>query len=230
MRAEWTSIHGSPVASTTSTISPRMTSSANTVLSVVEIGTCTGSGARRSFADFCEVALVCTQTIKCLDRHVRSDSAWGIRRVMKVAAENEEETLWLMQHVWALVHALDVRSKQMERTLGVTGPQRLVIRAVGRNPDATAKQIAQDLGLHPSTLTGVLSRLEERGMLERRDDAADGRRRRFRLTARGRVVDRRRTGTVEAAVSRSIQRGSASMLQMTARMLALLVTELERPS
>ncbi len=147
---------------------------------------------------------------------------------MTVAARTEDETLWLMQHVWALVHALDVRSKQMERTVGVTGPQRLVIRAVGRKPDTTAKEIAQNLGLHPSTLTGVLSRLESRGMLERRDDATDGRRKRFRLTARGRVVDRHRKGTVESAVSRSIQRGNASMLQMTGRMLALLVTELER--
>lgn len=147
---------------------------------------------------------------------------------MPVPAALDEQTLWLMQQVWGLVHALDVRSKQMERTLGVTGPQRLVIRAVGRSPNATAKEIAQTLGLHPSTLTGVLSRLETRGMLERRDDANDGRRRRFRLTARGRVIDRQREGTVEAAVSRSIQRGNASMLQMTGRMLALLVTELER--
>lgn len=31
-------------------------------------------------------------------------------------------TLRFMQTLWALVHALEVRSKRMARTLGVTGP------------------------------------------------------------------------------------------------------------
>ena len=41
------------------------------------------------------------------------------------------ETLQFMQRLWDLVHALDVRSKRMAKELGVTGPQRLVIRVLG---------------------------------------------------------------------------------------------------
>jgi len=46
----------------------------------------------------------------------------------------------------------------MMSTIGVTGPQRLVIRLVGQTPGQTASNIASMLGKHPSTLTGVLAR------------------------------------------------------------------------
>ena len=82
-----------------------------------------------------------------------------------MAANNE--TLKFMRVLWGLVHGLDVRSKWMERNLGVTGPQRLVVRMVGRQPGIAASEIAVALDLHPSTLTGILSRLEKRGYLTR---------------------------------------------------------------
>jgi DNA-binding MarR family transcriptional regulator len=63
------------------------------------------------------------------------------------------ETLQFMQRMWDFVHALDVRSKRMSTTIGVTGPQRLVIRLVGQKPGQTATDIASMLGKHPSTLT-----------------------------------------------------------------------------
>jgi DNA-binding MarR family transcriptional regulator len=138
------------------------------------------------------------------------------------------ETLQFMQRLWELVHALAVSSKRMGRTLGVTGPQRLVIRVVGQSPGATAREIADLLGLHPSTLTGVLARLESQKMILRKIDRADRRRVRFRLTPRGVRVDRERKGTVEAAVRRAIGRADPAMIAGTEALLALLVAELSR--
>jgi DNA-binding MarR family transcriptional regulator len=138
------------------------------------------------------------------------------------------ETLRFMQQVWMLVHALDVRSKRMAKTLGVTGPQRLVIRIVGQNAMMTARDIAGTLGIHPSTLTGVLARLEHQGLLQRHVDREDRRRARFELTAAGRRVDRERKGTVEAAIRRAMARAEPSTIEHTAKMLALLVAEVSR--
>ena len=139
------------------------------------------------------------------------------------------ETLQFMQRLWELVHALAVRSKRMGRMLGVTGPQRLVIRVVGQAPGATASEISSILGLHPSTLTGVLARLENQRLLQRRVDAADRRRVRFRLTPAGRRIDRERKGTVEAAVRRALGRAGPEQIAHTEAVLALLVAELARP-
>jgi DNA-binding MarR family transcriptional regulator len=137
-------------------------------------------------------------------------------------------TLQFMQRLWDLVHALEVRSRRMAKTLGVTGPQRLVIRVLGRSPGSTASGLAGTLGLHPSTLTGILKRLEEQGMLVRKTDPADRRRVRFRLTAKGRHVDRERKGTVEAAVRRALGRVDRSTSEKASRMLELLTFELSR--
>ena len=138
------------------------------------------------------------------------------------------ETLQFMQQLWKLVHALDVRSKRMAKVLGVTGPQRLVIRVLGQSSMLTARELSDTLGIHPSTLTGVLARLEGQGLLQRHIDVEDRRRARFTLTAAGKRIDRERKGTVEAAVRRALARADPGVAKSTAQMIALLVAELSR--
>jgi DNA-binding MarR family transcriptional regulator len=105
-----------------------------------------------------------------------------------------------MRILWALDHALQRRSKRMQATLGVTGPQRFVIRFVGRFPGISAGQLAEILHVHPSTLTGILKRLEHQRLISRRSDPRDRRRSFLGLTAKGRGLDVESEGTVEAAV------------------------------
>lgn len=138
------------------------------------------------------------------------------------------ETLQFMQRLWHLAHALQVMSRRMMKQLGVTGPQRLVVRVIGQEPDTSAREVAATLGLHPSTLTGVLARLEREGLIERRRDPEDGRRAKLRLTASGRAVDRERRGTVEAAMRRALARADRATIEKTEQMLRLLIEELER--
>jgi len=138
------------------------------------------------------------------------------------------DTLRFMRTLWSLVHGLDVRSKWMERNLGVTGPQRLVLRAVGASPGITASGIAERLDLHPSTLTGILSRLEERGQLVRETDQEDRRRARFELTAKGKKTLAQTKGTVETAVRKMLARTGDGELAHTEEVLRVLVEELER--
>lgn len=144
----------------------------------------------------------------------------------KRTALSTSATLQFMRRLWDLAHALDVRSKQMAKTLGVTGPQRLVIRVVGQAPGCNANEISTLLNLHPSTLSGILSRLEAQGMLVRAKDPEDARRACFTLTGRGRAIDRERKGTVEAAVRRALARADAETVEEAAQMIDLLVEEL----
>jgi len=137
--------------------------------------------------------------------------------------------LEFMKQLWAVDHGLQTISKRLESQHGITGPQRLVVRIVGRTPGISAGALAQILRMHPSTLTGILRRLETRGILTRKSDPNDARRALFALTARGRKVDTLKTGTVEAAVRRVLARqpNEASVAQ---RLLAALALELENDS
>ncbi|MGE3764669.1 MAG: MarR family winged helix-turn-helix transcriptional regulator [Kofleriaceae bacterium] len=131
-----------------------------------------------------------------------------------------------MHSLWELSHALQVASKRMARNIGVTGPQRLVIRILGQSPGITARELANTLGIHPSTLTGVLARLERSGFIARKIDPQDRRRARFELTAAGQRVDRERRGTIESAVRRAMSRAGDTNVARSAEMLSILVTEL----
>jgi DNA-binding MarR family transcriptional regulator len=131
-----------------------------------------------------------------------------------------------MRLLWAVDHALQSASKRMEATFGVTGPQRLVVRIVGRFPGIAAGRVAEILHVHPSTLTGILKRLEARGMLQRRSDPRDARRALFGLTAKGKKLDTLKTGTVEQAVRRVLTRSPEKIIA-TQEVLAALSESLD---
>ena len=136
------------------------------------------------------------------------------------------DVLEFMRLLWAVDHGLQSTSKRMESTLGLTGPQRLVIRLVGRFPGITAGTLAQILHVHPSTLTGVLKRLEKRGLLERKSDPLDGRKALFALTDSGRALDVPSEGTVESAVQRVLARMPRDRIIFTQEVLTALAEEL----
>jgi trehalose 6-phosphate phosphatase len=136
-------------------------------------------------------------------------------------------TLEFMRLLWGLDHALQRRSKWLSSRRGVTGPQRLALRIVGHMPHVSAGLLATTLKLHPSTLTGVLQRLERRGFLTRRVDGSDRRRVHLDLTDRGRTAARPLRGSVEDAVTQVLNREDPRELRMAADLLRSLVRELE---
>jgi Transcriptional regulators len=109
-------------------------------------------------------------------------------------------TLRFMRVLWALDHSLQTSSKHMETKLGVTGPQRLAVRIVGKLPGISPVDLAAILHIHPNTLTGILRRLEKRRAVRRVADSTDGRKSHLVLTSRGNEIDKLNSGTVEAAI------------------------------
>ncbi|RPI51945.1 MAG: MarR family transcriptional regulator [Acidobacteria bacterium] len=130
--------------------------------------------------------------------------------------------------IWAVDHALQRRSKSMATALGITGPQRLVIRIVGRFPSIHAKQLAEILHLHPSSLTALVKRLERRGLILRRPDGRDRRRWLLGLTRQGQVLDRDMPGTIEAAVQRTLRTTTKHDLDGARVVLSRLARALDR--
>jgi MarR family transcriptional regulator, organic hydroperoxide resistance regulator len=133
-----------------------------------------------------------------------------------------------MRLLWDLTHAMNVRSKKMSRALGVTGPQRIVLRVIGQMPSCSATDVASALNMHPSTLTGILARLARERLIERKVDRSDRRRARLALTAKGKRVDRVRTGTAEAAIRRALSRADTRVVDATRSLLELMIGELAR--
>ena len=147
----------------------------------------------------------------------------------KAEAAALPDVLQFMRLLWAVVHALQMRSKEMSKVFGVTGPQRLVLRVVGLFPGVSPGALAEILHLHPSTVTGVLQRLVAQGLLRRSTDPGDRRRSVLVLTPKGVKVNASGKGTVERAVQLTLEQVAASDLAATENVLSGLAACLGDP-
>ena len=136
------------------------------------------------------------------------------------------EQLEFMRLLWAVDHGLQTRSKQMTVRLGITGPQRLVLRIVGRFPGISAGQLSRILHLDPSTLTGILRRMDRAGLLTRQRDPRDGRRVMLSPSAAGRRLDVVTPGTIEAVMREVLRRLPQRKLDATREVLAAIAAAL----
>ena len=80
--------------------------------------------------------------------------------------------------------------------------------------------------MHPSTVTGIVRRLEEKGLLKRKADSNDGRRSHLILTPAGKKMDQPRAGSVEAVVKKVLSRYSASDVDKAQALLQELAAAL----
>lgn len=140
---------------------------------------------------------------------------------------SDDDPLAFLEILWALDQGLNTVSKHMLATQGITGPQRAVIRMIGRFPGLTAREIAARAHHHPSTLSIILRRLAKEGHVVRASDPADQRRVRLVLSSSGRRIDEKREGNVEAAVRMTLARLSPTQIEGAKTLLRTLVEELD---
>jgi DNA-binding MarR family transcriptional regulator len=138
----------------------------------------------------------------------------------------QDPVLEFIRLMWSVDHELQTVSKRMVSRIGLTAPQRLAVRFVGRNPDLTPGALAALLHVHPGTVTGIVRRLELGGLVVRTRSTEDTRRVHLRLTARGQAVNRRQKGTVEAAVRRVTAPMTPRQLAAASELFRRLATEL----
>jgi DNA-binding MarR family transcriptional regulator len=133
-----------------------------------------------------------------------------------------------MRLLWAIDHGLRSLSKQMQASMGMTGPQRLVLRIVGRFPQVMPSELAELLHLDRGTLSGILERLVTQQLLVRRPHEVDGRSVLLSLSARGRLLDRETSGTVEACVRRALASQPRAKIEAAKQVLEAVARELAR--
>jgi len=141
-----------------------------------------------------------------------------------------DQVLEFLRLMWAVDHELHRVSKRMIGRLGLTAPQRLAVRFVGREPGLAPGRLAELLHLDPGTVTGIVKRLETSGLVTRVRSGGDTRRMQLTLTSKGRTLNRRRKGTVEAAVRRTLDGMPAADLRSASRVLQRLASNLAAES
>lgn len=98
--------------------------------------------------------------------------------------------LQLIGSIRRIMRAFDIRSRQMGATSDITLPQLLCLTAVVAEEGLTSREIARRVHVSPSTLVGVLDRLQEKRWVRRERDPDDRRRIHIQPTAAGRELIR----------------------------------------
>jgi len=142
------------------------------------------------------------------------------------AVERLDPVLTFLRSLWEVDHALARASRDMQRRLGMTAPQFLALRVIEHVPGISAGELAKVMHLHPSSLTGVLRRLERRALIRRRPHPLDSRRAVLTLTGRGRRLARISPGTVEARTRRALEGLAPRRLAAAREVLGLLARSL----
>jgi DNA-binding MarR family transcriptional regulator len=143
-----------------------------------------------------------------------------------MASPAPDPVLEFIRQMWAVDHELQRVSKRMVRRMGLTAPQRLALRFIGLHDGLTLGGLAELLHLHAGTVTGIVRRLEALALVVQTRSAEDSRRRHLTLTAKGQRVNRRRKGTVEAAVRRLAGTIAADEFAAASRVLEVLAENL----
>lgn len=104
----------------------------------------------------------------------------------RLTAENE-----IVAALRRIVRAIDQHSRQLLDGYGLTGPQLAVLQESRRCHGGTAAALARAVHLSRPTVTGILDRLEKRGLVHRAPDPRDRRSSQVTVTSAGeRMLDR----------------------------------------
>jgi len=89
-----------------------------------------------------------------------------------------------------IIRAVDLHSRKLVSSHGLTGPQALLLTEITRSGPLTGSELASRVSLSQATVTDVVKRLEGRGLLTRERSETDKRRFLLRTTEQGALLVR----------------------------------------
>ncbi len=122
-----------------------------------------------------------------------------------------------------IVRGLRLSARETEAAAGISGAQLFVLQALAEAPVSSLNELAERTSTDQSSVSVVVRRLAERGLVERRPSPSDGRRVALRLTAAGRQLLRRCPEPTQAHLVLTLRRlGRAELRGLRAGVDALV--------
>jgi DNA-binding MarR family transcriptional regulator len=113
-------------------------------------------------------------------------SSKPLTALSQTALGREGATQDIVQLLRRMVSRIYVDSKRMMKRFGLTGPQTLVLHVLLRSGPISSATLAKAIFVTASNLTGIIDRLEQKGMVTRTRQATDRRVQLLNLTEAGR--------------------------------------------
>lgn len=96
--------------------------------------------------------------------------------------------LRVLQSLRRIIRAVALHSRKLSMQHNITGPQLACLLAVNEHGPLTASSLAREVHLSPSTIVGILDRLEQKGLVLRQRSSQDRRVINIAITTKGREL------------------------------------------
>lgn len=94
----------------------------------------------------------------------------------------------IMQSLRRTFKAIQDYSHEVSNKFGITGPQLWALKTISQNGKLSLGELTKKMYLHPSTITGVVDRLEKKGYVSRDRCQGDRRVTNVKLTPQGKKL------------------------------------------
>lgn len=112
-----------------------------------------------------------------------------------------------------IVHELRVTTHRAEDEVGLSGAQLFVLRELAAEPGVSIRRLSQRTLTDPSSVSVVVARLVERGLVTRKSDPVDARRSVLAVSAKGRTLLTRAPEPFQARLFSALQTLPAARLR-----------------
>jgi MarR family transcriptional regulator, lower aerobic nicotinate degradation pathway regulator len=137
------------------------------------------------------------------------------------------ETRVVLDGVRRIVRTLHESSRAAEKSLGLSGAQLFVLQTLADTPGLSLNALATRTHTHQSSVSTVVSRLVERGLVLRTPAADDARRLELRVSAEGRRLVSRAPDAAQARLIQAIERLAPERRRALARAMLELTQKMD---
>lgn len=140
-------------------------------------------------------------------RRHRKTAATGARtrRQKAPAAADAAAALAVLEQFRVIFRSTKKHFQWVEQATGVSGAQLWLLAELQRTPGIRVTELARALAVHQSTVSNLLERLEEKGLVQRERSARDARNVLPSLTAAGRSVIARAPMPLEGVLPNALR-------------------------
>jgi MarR family transcriptional regulator, organic hydroperoxide resistance regulator len=112
----------------------------------------------------------------------------------------------IMQSLRRIFKSIQDYSQEVSNEFGITGPQLWALKTISENKKLSLGELSKRMYLHPSTITGVVDRLEKKGYVLRDREQEDRRVIKVQLTPEGKSLVKKTPNPVQGKMIYGLRR------------------------
>jgi DNA-binding MarR family transcriptional regulator len=149
-----------------------------------------------------------------------------IRKSAKANSASATDARAILDSIRKIVQVLRVASRAAEKGVGLSGAQLFVLHHLSGHDALSLNELAERTLTHQSSVSVVVQRLVERGLVSRVRSDQDARRIELSLTRPGRALISKSPQAAQDQIIEAVQRMSEKDRKALSRTIALLIGEL----